>query len=459
MTAKAAARARRIKYETSKRFCREIINAAVENTPNLLRRLEAASAIQLTWRTHCRHQALKNARREALERQKVLNAARRIQTRVRVYLIRVHAELAETQRRDLASITISSRVRQWLCANRLRRCLLAKLQNASATVIQSFVRVALAKKSVRLIREHKVAVRKSEAVLARFFLRVSVILGIRRKQQLYNTCSIMIQKNVLSYIGQRNYLRLKTFATNSQKMVRGFLARKQAAKRAKDVAADNLLIEPEPIELPETIDIDGHHDELNEEEDQLCENSLSGQTSQTKSVDQVNIDNPSLGIDDSIRILQQWFRRILCSRHKAARVITKAIQIHVARKRARLEWEKSRRKYRAATRIQTCFRVIQAKQKVVIAIIGLRLRIITSSYTCLELSNSLQMKIAMDKKLNLSLQEIEKEFNAKWKLPIIKQILNRVEDTEPKKVPEIRKHWLLMMPKTAYPPFKYTVVD
>jgi hypothetical protein len=69
------------------------------------------------------------------------------------------------------------------------------------------------------------------------------------------------------------------------------------------------------------------------------------------------------------------------------------------------------------------------------------------------------MKIAMDKQLNFSLQEIEKEFNAKWKLPIIKQILNRVEDIEPKKVPEIRKHWLLMMPKTANPPFKYTVVD
>jgi hypothetical protein len=179
----------------------------------------------------------------------------------------------------------------------------------------------------------------------------------------------LIQKNVLGYICQRDYLRLKKSAISSQKMVRGFLARTQAAKRAeKDMAADNSLIESVPFESPETINIDGQHDELNEEEDQICENSLSGQTSQTKSVDQVNIDNPSLGIDDSIRVLQQWFKRILCSRHKAARVLTKAIQVHVARKRARLEWEKSRRKYRAATRIQTRFRVIQAKRKVVIAI-------------------------------------------------------------------------------------------
>ena len=71
------------------------------------------------------------------------------------------------------------------------------------------------------------------------------------------------------------------------------------------------------------------------------------------------------------------------------------------------------------------------------------------------------MKSAIDDRLTSLLQNIEIEFNADWKLPLIEKILNGMPDNEEEldKLPVIRKAWLEMIPTNCHPLFEFLIEE
>jgi hypothetical protein len=128
-------------------------------------------------------------------------------------------------------------------------------------------------------------------------------------------------------------------------------------------------------------------------------------------------------------VIQSWFREIY-STNAAALVITRFARQYVAMKRAKSYLQKLKHESMAATTIQCRIRAIGA---------------------------NLKFKL-IDQQLQSSLQAVEEEFNEKWKLSLIEQILNRAPEQENKiqHPPAIKSSWLRMIPRSAHPPFEVT---
>lgn len=71
------------------------------------------------------------------------------------------------------------------------------------------------------------------------------------------------------------------------------------------------------------------------------------------------------------------------------------------------------------------------------------------------------MKLAINERLNSTLEQLEMKFNEEWRLSLVEQILKRncSGDEKKAKKPVIRKAWLNMIPKEAHPPFEFAVVE
>lgn len=121
LTGRSNTKARRIKYELSRRFCREIFNTSVKNVPLLKRQRAVAVMLQSTWREYVLQQALQRARNEEHEKRRSAVAATLIQARVRVYLMQCRAKLAEAEQRENASIRIAAAVRRMLSVLEVER--------------------------------------------------------------------------------------------------------------------------------------------------------------------------------------------------------------------------------------------------------------------------------------------------------------------------------------------------
>ena len=69
------------------------------------------------------------------------------------------------------------------------------------------------------------------------------------------------------------------------------------------------------------------------------------------------------------------------------------------------------------------------------------------------------MELCTTEKLTLTVKQFESKFNEEWRLSVVEQILKRYcshDDKTPQK-PVIRKDWLNIIPKDAYPPFEFIV--
>ena len=374
MVTRGAARSRRIKYETSKRFCREAINTAVENVPHLILQKISALRIQAAWKDYCLHRAFEKARREELEKQRSIASATRIQGRVRVFLIRRRAEIDGEKRCFLASTTIASQVRRWMSTQyvkRLRQQRLDRLQFYSAVILQSLIRGSLAKKRVQIVKERRAVMNQSEAVLRRFFHRVFAIKAAKRRM-LHEMHSIVIQRYAVGFICRRNFVQMKHLVIIIQKLSRGYLCRRSITQQLmKDMCNESFQSELESSDSSSVV-----MDVQNKEVQLSCESyEDSGYSSPAKTADEEENEalNHQLMLGRSAAVIQSWFRRKpwpiypphdKVRIHTAALIITKALIAQIAIKNARLELDALRQQHVAATRIQCRIRIMKAKAKV-----------------------------------------------------------------------------------------------
>lgn len=349
-TGRSNARARRIKYELSKRFCREIFNASVENVPFLQRRRAAAVLLQSQWREFRLKQALQKARKEELERQRSVAAALMIQARVRVYLKYCRAKLAEAELREISSTTIAAAIRRMLSIKEvksLRQQRLIELQNASVVTIQCIIRAKLSRSRAK---------RKRNSAGSRFFARAFAL----QKAHKQDVCATVIQRFLLGFVQRRKLARLRRSVICGQKFVRGVLARKAIRN---ELTSNSLLAEKQGCAEQVKEDLDVIQDRIDEDESQY-----SGSVASEESLESYSFNDESsqsLSREDGARVIQSWFREI--NTNAAALVITRFARQCIDMKTARLHLEKLKQKSLAATTIQCCMRSIGAKLKVRVA--------------------------------------------------------------------------------------------
>jgi hypothetical protein len=173
--------------------------------------------------------------------------------------------------------------------------------------------------------------------------------------------------------------------------------------------------------------LDAIRNEFGEDEPGCSDSATTDESLEQESF--IDESSQSLICENGARVIQSWFREIY-STNAAALVITRFARQYVAMKRAKSYLQKLKHKSMAATTIQCRIRAIGA---------------------------NLKFKL-IDQQLQSSLQAVEEEFNEKWKLSLIEQILNRAPEQENKiqHPPAIKSSWLRMIPRSAHPPFEVT---